>query len=173
MTTETLTSVLGDVIRNNAKTGKLLIRAYRAGSHRAVTRFGKGLGYVIDRTGEELSAAQRNKVSGVGHRFVKFADQSVGRAAEGAELALERLYKGATAMVETLDTNLAKVEGPLASRYVEFATNVTLPAAKLARVVSDRIVEGTARVTAASVAPKAAARVSRKPHRAKRVKKAS
>ena len=172
MTTETLTTVLGDVLRNNTKTGKLLIRAYRTGSHRAVARFGKGLGYVIGRAGEEMTAAQRNKVSGVGGRFVKFADQSLGRAADGAEQALERFYKGATAMVETLDTNLAKVEGPFATRYVEFATNVTLPAAKLARAVSDRIVEGTERVTATVGPAKVAARGQRKPHRAKRVKKA-
>ena len=174
MATETLTVIIDDVLRNNVKTGKLLVRAYRAGSHRALAGFGKGIGTVLEGTGQSLTPAQRTKLLHVGQRFAEFADESVNRMSEGAQKAIDALYKGASGVVEQLEARMGEVDNPYASRYVEFATNLTLPTAKLARVVSGKIAEGTEKASGRLVHVKPAVRrAARKPQRAKRAKKAS
>ena len=172
MTTETLSAVIGDVLHNNVKTGKLLIRAYRKGGHRAAHQLGKGFGAIVDKTGDALNAAQRTRVLHVGQRFAEFADESVTRFSDSAEKALDALFKGASEVVGQLNARVEKFENPYASRYVEIATTLTLPTAKLARTVSGKVFEGTEKMAERFAGRKPVVRPARKARRAKRAVKA-
>ena len=172
VTTETLSAVIGDVLQNNVKTGKLLIRAYRKGGHRAAHQLGKGFGAIVDKTGDALNAAQRTRVLHAGQRFAEFADKSVSRFSGSAEKALDAFFKGASQVVGQLNARADKFENPYASRYVEIATTLTLPTAKLARTVSEKLFEGTEKMAERFASRRPVARPARKARRAKRTVKA-
>jgi N-dimethylarginine dimethylaminohydrolase len=147
VTTETLSTIIGDTLQNNAKTGKLLIHACRSGSNRASVKFGKGIETVLDKTTARLKAAQRTKVLHATQRFTRLAEKRVASVSDSAEKALDKFYKSAAQAVERVAARAEKVDNKYALKCVELARNMTLPSVKLARTMSEKIAAGTANIS--------------------------
>src|SRR5271167_1254744 len=100
MTTQTLSAMVGDALQNNAKTGKLLIHAYRSRSNRASVKIGKRIETVLDKATARLPATQRTKVLHATQRFTRLAEKRAASVSDNLEKVLDKFYKSAAQAVE-------------------------------------------------------------------------
>lgn len=169
MTTQTLTSVALNVVGQYNQAGKQLVRAYRAGTERAVgavnERFAstvnaRSLPLVTDTVKGSLIDAQQ-QVAGL----VSFG---LGLGANGADIAIDQVSMRVGKGIERIADSTTRVESRFGSSALETAGTLAMPVAlaslELANVVaqgskrlSDRVA-GAEEVVVAKPAKKAAAK---------------
>ena len=118
MSSESLSSVIIDLLNNQHKVGRAVVGLYRRGGTQ-----------LLDET---LPKAFGNRV-----RQVKDVLESVvSKASHGADVALDEVYGNTAKVVGNLATKVDDVGAQYAPRFLELARQITLPGALLARKVS-------------------------------------
>ncbi|MBL8341476.1 MAG: hypothetical protein JNL30_08410 [Rubrivivax sp.] len=159
MTTQSLAHVTQETLDNYHLAATQAVAAYRAGSERLVRVMSDAVELQVVPAAAKLApkAAERVDVlrSNVSTIVVKGLDQVVG----GAEFALGRGHEVATAQLSKAAEFTAGIESAALTSGLDTAARLSLPLAKLARVVSGKVAEGaTALAGAAGVRPMAEVR---------------
>jgi hypothetical protein len=134
MASETLDSVVLDVLKNNRRIGKSFVGAYRVGGTRLIRRSPSG------------------KLGERGQKVGDLMIQGIDKASDGANGALDKVYDlAANAIAKTADNDYA-------AKYFDLVGKVALPSAKLARNLSGKLAARVGKVYR-SAGPKAGAKV--------------
>jgi hypothetical protein len=164
MASESLNSVVIDVLQNNRKAGKSFIEAYRSGGVRLTSQVESGWENVIDKRAGKLNKKLRSKLIDGGQKVTQFLAQRIEMISDGADKTLDKVYKQATTAVEKVATKVESVDNQYATKYFDYVGKVALPGVKLARGLSGKLVDGVETVYD-RMAPKrkAVRKVTRKP----------
>jgi len=127
MASESLSSVVLDVLKQNRKVGKSFVDAYRVGGKRIIER--------------NLSDKLGNRGKKIGGLLVK----GISKASDGADLALEKVCDQASSAVRKVAAKVSGMDNRYAAKYFSLVGKVTLPGAKIARDLSTKLAEGTAK----------------------------
>ena len=143
MSSESLSSVIIDLLDNHHKVGRAVVGLYRRGGTK-----------LLDRS---LPASLGN-----GGRQVKDVLETViGKASDGADVALDKLYGITATTVGKLATKVDDVGGQYAPRCLDLARQITLPGARIARKASATLASTVSKIYPSKV-EKAAAKPARK-----------
>lgn len=128
MTSESVSSVLVDLLNNNRKVGRALVSLYRRGGTELLER--------------SLPGALGNRA-----QHVKELLQSViGRASDSADIALDKVYDTTAKAVVKVATRVDDFADQYAPKSINIARQLTLPGAQLARHVSATVAATAGRV---------------------------
>ena len=144
MAGESLSIVVLGALEQNQKIAKSLVAAYRDGGTRIVEKTLRG---------------------NLGDRGEGVADFLIGRIAKAsgaAERALDIVSDQVTKAIRTVVDTVGGVENKYATKYFDLLGQISLPGARLARGLSGKLAEGSAKIHKPS-ATKASARTPRKP----------
>jgi hypothetical protein len=122
MSNQSLSLVVLDVLKNNRKVGKAIVKAYRTGGTRLVK--------------QQLLGSRGEKVT-------NFLANGIGRSSEVVGVALDKIYTHASKAVEKVAAAVDGVENPYATKYFDLVTSLTLPGARIARKVSGKVAART------------------------------
>ena len=156
MTSESYGSVVLDVLKQNRKVGKSLVDAYRVGG---------------------ISLVQKNLSGKLGRRGDKVTNlliKGIAKTSDGTEVALNIVGDQASKAIEAVIAKVDGVENKYATKVIDVFSRISLPGAKIARRLSSKLAEGTAKIqkhAAVQVADKGPRKASRKAPR-KAVKQA-
>ncbi|MET0659867.1 MAG: hypothetical protein ABW110_17100 [Steroidobacteraceae bacterium] len=150
---ESVGSLLSDVLENNRKALKSVIEAYRLGG----VRLAQGVGVRLERALEE-GAGRLNKnlrvtlVDSSG-KVRDFCSQRIEDVSAGADKTVNKFYDTAISAVEIVGERVVAVENPYAQKYLGYVEKAALPSVKLARDLSVRVAQG-AETAYERIAPK-------------------
>jgi hypothetical protein len=130
MSSESLSSVIIDLLDNQHTVGRAVVGLYRRGGTK-----------LLDKS---LPESLGNRGQQVKHVL----ETVIGKASDGADVALDKLYGVTASTVEKLATKVDGVGGQYAPRSLNFARQLTLPGALIARKVS-----ATLAATAGKISP--------------------
>jgi hypothetical protein len=117
MKTESLNSVMVDVLKNNRQVGKSLVEAYRTGGTKLV----------------EKSLSGRFGARGL--KVGEFLIKGIGKASDTAEDAMGMMCNRACGVLVKIDDN------KYAAKYLGLVSKVTLPSAKIVRNLSGKLAQ--------------------------------
>jgi hypothetical protein len=147
MSTQNLSSVAYNVVGQYNEAGKNLVRAYRAGTDRAVGAVDKTfvtvvtarpLPLVTDTVKTNLIGAEQ-KITGLVSRGAKLG-------ADRADVALDQIARGVNFGIERLSSASAKVENALVASAVQAVNDLTMPAAQVSLQFANLLAQGSKRV---------------------------
>jgi hypothetical protein len=147
MSNQSLSLVVLDVLKNNRKVGKAIVKAYRTGGTRLVK--------------QQLPGALGNR----GEKVTSFLANGIGRTSDVADGALDKIYNHASKAIVKVAATVDGVENQYASKYFDLIANLTLPSARIARNVSGKVAARTSKThgrTATKVARKAVRKIVKK-----------
>jgi hypothetical protein len=148
MSTQTLRSVAQNVVDQYSLAGKQLVRAYRAGTERAVgavnERFAsvvnaRSLPLVTDTVKTSLIDAQQ-QVAG----FVSFG---LGLGANGADITIDQLSRRVSSGIERVSGAGTRVESALGTSALDKIGAVALPLAHVTLEIANVVAEGSKRLS--------------------------
>jgi hypothetical protein len=144
-------SLLNDVLENNRKACKSVIAAYRVGGVRVT----QGIGVRWERVLKDgpLNKTLRVSLVGGSGKLRNLCNSGIEKVSHGADRTLERVYDTAIATVEKVGDRVVAVENPYAVKYFGFVEKAALPSVKLARDLSQRMADGV-ETAYARLAPK-------------------
>ena len=143
MSNQSLSLVVLDVLKNNRKVGKAIVKAYRNSGTRLVK--------------QQLPGALGNR----GEKVTTFLANGIGRASDVVDVALDNIYDRASKAVVKVAATVDGVENKYATKYLDLMSNLTLPGARMARDLSSKVADRTSKIHGRSV-KKAARKVVRK-----------
>jgi hypothetical protein len=147
MSNQSLSLVVLDVLKNNRKVGKAIVKAYRTGGTRLVK--------------QQLPGALGDR----GEKVTKFLADRIGRTSDVVDVALDKIYDHASKAVVRAAATVDGVENRYAAKYFDLVSNLTLPGARMARDVSGMVAARTSKTharPAAKVARKAVRKIVKK-----------
>lgn len=128
MASESYGSVVLDVLKQNRKIGKSLVDTCRVGGIRLVEKNLSGkLGYR-------------------GDKVTNLLIKGIAKAADGTEVALNMVGDRASKAIEAVIAKVDGVENEYATKYFNVLSRISLPGAKIARSLSSKLAEGTAKI---------------------------
>jgi hypothetical protein len=128
MSNQSLSLLVLDVLKNNRKVGKAIVKAYRAGGTRLVNR--------------QLPGALGQR----GEKVTHFLANGIGRSSDVVDVTLDKIYSHASKAVEKVAAAVDGVENPYATKYFDLVTSLTLPGARIARDVSGKVAARTGKI---------------------------
>lgn len=173
MTTQTLTSVALDVVGQYNQAGKQLVRAYRAGTERAV-------GAVNERFASTVNARSLPLVTdSVKHSLIQAQQQVAGVvslglsvSANGADIAIDQVALRVNNGIERLSNTTARVENAFGTSALNKVGAFAMPVACVSLELANAVAQGSKRlservageeeVIAGAPAKKAAKKVAKK-----------
>jgi hypothetical protein len=171
MASESVSSVVLDILENNRKTGKSVVESYRKGGIRLTHRIESGWVKVIDKGASKLDKKLRAKLVEGGHKVTDFWSKRVVAVSDTAEKALDMAYDGAAKAFETVKSKVEGVDNKYANQYLAYIGKAALPSAKIALDLSARLADGAdmlyGRIAPSAKAPRKA-RAKRTRSRAKK-----
>ena len=147
MSNQSLSLVVLDVLKNNRKAGKAMLKAYRAGGTRLVK--------------QQLPGALGNR----GEKVTNFLANGIGRTSDVVDGALDKIYGHASKAVVKVAAAVGGLENEYATKYLGFISNLALPGARIARNVSSKVADRTSKIhgrVGTKVARKVIRKVARK-----------
>jgi hypothetical protein len=142
MSSESLSSVIIDLLDNQHKIGRAVVGLYRGGGTK-----------LLDKSLLESLGNRGQQVKDV-------LESVIGKASDGADVALDKLYGNTAKAVEKLATKVDSVGGQYGPRCLNLARQITLPGARIARKVT-----ATLAATATKIYPITAGKATAKPTR--------
>ena len=142
MSSESVSSVIVELLDNNRKVARAVVGLYRQGGTK-----------LLDKS---LPGTLGNR----GQRVKDLLQSVIGRAADTADIALDTVYARTAKAVVKVATTVDGFAGQYAPRSVQLARQIALPAARIARRVSARVAS-----TAGNVYPIKAQKNAAKPIR--------
>jgi phage-related protein len=151
MATESLSSVVIDMLETNRTTGKSAIEVYRSG----VTRIAKGVESVIEAGAGRINKKLQGNIAKRTRRLTGLVTDRVAKVSDGAGKALDRVYDGFANAVHTVSKRVDSIDNGYATRYFDYVGKAALPSVKLTRDVTTRIADGVDSVYSRLTPPKA------------------
>jgi len=142
MATESLSSVVIDVLKNNHKVGKSVIDAYRVGGARLASQLESRWEWVLDTRAGKFNKGLHSRLTNGGQKVSHFLSQRIEKLSNTADKALEKAYDGAATVVKKVTAKVDAVDNEYATRYFDYVGKVTLPSAKLARGLTEKLADG-------------------------------
>jgi phage-related protein len=142
MASETLSSVVLEILENNLKTSKSFIESYRKGGMKIASRIESGWEQVVDKGASRLDKKIRTRLVDGGQKVTNFLSNRVAGVSDTAESAMDKVYDGATKAIEKVSSKVGGVDNKYASKYFDYVGKATLPGAKLALNLSNRLADG-------------------------------
>jgi hypothetical protein len=152
MSNQSLSLVVLDVLKNNRKVGKAILKAYRNGGTRLVK--------------QQLPVALGHR----GEKVTNFLANGIGKSSHVVDVTLDKIYSHASKAVEKVAAAVDGVENQYATKYFDLVSSLTLPGARIARDMSGKVAARTGKVharTVKKVARKAVRKIVKKAHAAK------
>lgn len=133
-------SLLNDVLENNRKTLKSVIEAYRVGG----VRLTQGIGVRWERVleGGPLNKTLRVRLVDGSGKVRDLCSSGIEKVSDGADKTLTKIYDTAVSTVEKVGERVVAVENPYAVKYLGYVEKAALPSVKLARDLSQRVADG-------------------------------
>src|SRR5271154_3305336 len=146
MSNQSLSLVVLDVLKNNRKVGKAIVKAYRMGGTRLVK--------------QQLPGALGNR----GEKVTNFLANGIGRTSDVVDAALDKIYGHASKAVVKVAATVGGLENEYATKYFDLMSNLALPGARIARDMSGKVAQRTSKIQgrAVKVARKAVRKVARR-----------
>jgi len=151
MSNESVSSLVLDVLEHHRKFGKSIVDAYRQGGTRLV---GRSFSRVLGERGERLD---------------DLLTSGIGRASDGVEIALDKLYARTSTLVAKVASRVDEMGEHYSPVCLKLMRNVALPGAKIARGMSAKLASRAGKIhlagatkTAVKSSRKAAAKTRRK-----------
>jgi hypothetical protein len=160
MASESLSSVVLEILENNLKTGKSVIESYRKGGQKLASKIESGWVTVVDKGASRLDKKIRTRLVDGGQKVTNFVSDRVAGVSDTAGSALDKVYDRAAKAVETVSSRVEGVNNEYASKYFDYVGKVTLPGAKLALNLSNRLANGVDTIYGKAAAKPKAARKS-------------
>lgn len=150
---ESVGSLLSDVLANNRKTFKSVIGAYRVGGVRLAQGMGVNLERALEEQAGRFNKDLRVRLVDSSGKVRDFCSARIENVSDGAAKTLDKLYSTAVSAVEKVSERVVAVENPYAQKYFSYVEKAALPSVKMARNLSGRV---AARVETAyeRIAPK-------------------
>jgi hypothetical protein len=142
MATESVSSVVIDVLKNNREAGKSLIKAYRTGGTRILRGCDAQWNRVIDLGGDKLNKKIRARLLDGGQVVSEFLAGQIVGIAHTVGRALDTAYDQAASLVSLVSTKVDAIDLPYAPKYVGYVSAGALPGVKLVRKVSETLTGG-------------------------------
>lgn len=142
MATETLSSVVRDAIENDWVVRKNLLDACRLGSGRALHRVSKGVKFLAGPRALNLKGTSKVYALMASHGVAYGGTQAVNFICDKADETIARVYDGASDVVIEASTRADDVKNEYAAQSMQVISRLLLPAAQLARTMSERMADG-------------------------------
>jgi len=142
MATESLNSVVNDVLKNNRKTAKSFIEVYRVGGTRLASEFESRWERLIEGRAGKLDERVRSKLIDAAKKVSSTMTTGIEKVSTGAEKAVNVVYDRAASAVQKMSDGIGNVGNSYATTYFDYVGKVTLPSLKLTRDLSDRVAGG-------------------------------
>jgi hypothetical protein len=151
MTTANLNAVLLGSVENSRKIGREMVRAYGAGSHRALGAIDRRW-QVVAKPLKAVNEPLHARMQTTGKRVVGFAQQGVKIAATGANRAVDAVCDTAEAVLTRVHKRAARlgsIDNAYASRALRRLEHAGLAGARFGRDVTGRMADGAVKLAAA------------------------
>jgi len=135
MTSELLSSVVRDVLKNNRKTGKSVVLAYRVGGKRLIQKSG------VDKLGNG------------GQKVTSILLKGINKVSNGAEGLVDTVYDRASQAVEKVAETVDGVGNEYATQYFDLVSKAAMPGAKIARGLSGKVATRISKIYGNGQAP--------------------
>ena len=147
MSANTLNSVAIDVVGQYNLAGKYLVNAYVAGAQRLATQIGERYVAIIKSPSlPVVDTSVRNSLVAAHEQFAGLVFAGVTRAAQQAELAIDRISDSTAQGIKSLGSVGQRVEAVVGAPVVDTLTKLNMPAAKLSLQIAGSVAEGTKRL---------------------------
>ena len=146
MKSESLSSVVQNVIEDDRLVGKNLVEAYRVGGTFACGTLDKRVQAALVRV-PLLNDAVKTYVSNASKRLTQLVGKSVAAISDGADSVIDRVSDGATGALTQVASRAEGVDNKYAVQYVQLVSKLSMPGAKLAQNVSGRMAEGSTKLS--------------------------
>jgi len=147
MLNQSLSFVVLDVLKNNRKVGKAIVKAYRTGGTRLVK--------------QQLPGALGNR----GEKVSSFLANGIGKTSDVVDVALDKIYDRASKAVAKVAATVDGVENQYAAKYFDLISNLALPGARIARDMTSKVADRAGKThgrSAKKVARKAVRKIAKK-----------
>ncbi|MET0659321.1 MAG: hypothetical protein ABW110_14320 [Steroidobacteraceae bacterium] len=142
MATESLRSVVQDAIENDWVVRRNLVEACRLGSGRALHRVSKGVKFLAGPRALDLKGTSKVYALLASHGVAHGGTKAVNFICDKADATLARVYNGAADVLVEASTRAEDVQNEYAAQSMQVLSRLLLPAAQLARTMSERMADG-------------------------------
>ena len=149
MSHATLRTVTLKTVANTRQAAEHAVGAYRAGGHRLIGLLQQGVDQAAQRSGQRLAPGLRKAGGSLGG----LAGQGVDAVSQGSQRVIDVSGDVLMGQVQRVADLADKVDNTLLANGIQTAARISLPGAQAALVLSEKLVQTTAKLPGAQPAP--------------------